>query len=311
MAASTQVQGSRAVRGVNRRRLLLSDPVFAKDLRLRLRLRSSLLLVTLCMAVPALIVAVFLAQHSNLGADHSTRAGAQLFQLLAIVQLCLVLLLTPATMAFAVSGERHQRTWDLLLVTRLSAFAIVRGKLLAGLAFNLLLVIAPLPLYGAVFLFGGVTPADVARLYAVLLATVLLLTALTLVISVLSRRPTVSLMVSGVLSLLLGFALSLGIFFQEASPPITILADVSRLGALPGTPPPLTPLAQVDPLLALLSALPDGSGGMVLGTLGLIRHAYGLPLRLALWQAYGLLSLALTLGLLLLATLLVRLRRAV
>jgi hypothetical protein len=54
-------------------------------------------------------------------------------------------------------------------------------------------------------------------------------------------------------------------------------------------PSPLTPVAQLDPLVALLSALPVETGGTLLGQLGTIDHAFGLPWQVPVWGAYALL----------------------
>lgn len=284
---------------------LARNAVLVNDLRMRTRNRQFLGLVTLSLAVPDLILIVFLVQHSALIGEGSSHTGVQLFQTLAIVQLCLILLLTPASIASAVSGERHRRTWDLLLVTPLSTFEIVWGKLLAGLAVNLVLVIAPLPLYASVFLFGGVTWHEMLHAAIVLALTVLLLAAVGLVISVLSRRPAASAMLSTAVSLALGFGLSMAVISLETGAQMVEMTNLGTLGTLPSSPS-LTPLAQLDPLIALLSALPDGSGGTALGALGTVDHAFGLPWRLPLWGAFSFLALALAILLLGAAALLIR-----
>ena len=63
----------------------------------------------------------------------------------------------------------------------------------------------------------------------------------------------------------------------------------------------MPPPAQLDPLVALLAALPADSGGTLLGGLGTIDHAFGLPWRLSWWGAYALLGAIISL-LLILAT---------
>jgi ABC-type transport system involved in multi-copper enzyme maturation permease subunit len=288
---------------------LIQNAVIGKELRLRLRSRDFKAIVTLYIAVLGIIVIVFLLQHGGLVTNQSLHSGIQLFQILAIFQIFLLLFVTPATIAGTVSGERQQRTWDLLLVTGLSSFDILWGKLLAGLAFNVLLIVASVPLLSAVFLFGGVAPGDVLHTYTVFLATVLLLSITSLFVSVLSYRPTVSLIVSSMVSLALGVGLSLLILTLEAGSQESVLTILSDLGALPADLPPLTPLAQVDPLMALLSVLPSGGDGTLLGDLGSIDHAFGLPLRLPLWGAFDLLTVAISIVVLALSSLLVRFKR--
>jgi len=210
-------------------------------------------------------------------------------------------------MAGAVSGERQQRTWELLRVTRLTSFDIVWAKLLAGLTVNLFLLFGSLPLLSSVFLFGGVGPRDVLYTYLVLVLTVLLLAVISLLVSVLTSKPATSIIVSIVLSVLLGFGLSLLVLFLEAEQQGTGITILTQLGSLPPGTPPLTPWAQVDPIVALLSALPNGKGGTLLGGLGKVHHAFGLPWTTSLWGAFCLLSLAISLLLVALSSLLIRL----
>ena len=63
---------------------------------------------------------------------------------------------------------------------------------------------------------------------------------------------------------------------------------------------------KLDPLVALLSALPAESGGSVLAGLGAVHHAFGLPWQLPLWGAYALLMGAISLLLVLVTTSIVR-----
>ena len=275
----------------------LPTAVMRKDLRLRMRGWRWAGVVTLYVGILSVIAVGFLLQKYDPTSSQTSRVGIQLFQALSIFQLFLIVFVTPASMAGAISGERQHRTWDLLLISRLSAGDIVWGKLLVGVAFNLLLIAASLPLFSLVFLFGGVGPGDLVHTFAVFLVTVLFLAAASLTVSALTARLTVSFMLSLLVALTLAVGLSLlAVYLQAPSQPSVItLAGVPFQSVNP--PSPLSPLTQADPLVALLSALPDGTGSTPLGDLGTVNHAFGLPWQLPLWGAYaiimGILSLAL------------------
>ena len=280
--------------------------VIRKDLRLRLRGWRWAGVTTLYVAILGVIAVGFLLQKYDPTPSQSSRAGIQLFQTLSIVQLFLIVFVTPASMAGAISGERQHRTWDLLVVSRLSTLDIVWAKLLGGITFNLLLIAASLPLFGLIFLFGGVAPADVIPTFVVFLATVVFLGATTLAASALTARLTVSFMVSMLIALALAVGLSLLTVYLQAPGQLSVLT----LGGIPfqsiNPPSPLTPFAQLDPLVALLSALPAETGGTLLGGLGTIDHAFGLPWQLPLWGAYALLVGMISLVLVLATTKFVR-----
>ena len=277
-----------------------------KELRTRMRGWRSTIILTVYMAILAAIAIGFLVKQAGPATDQSSQVGLQLFQALAFFQLLLILFITPASTAGAISGERQRQTWDLLLVTRLSSFGVVWGKLVAGLAFNVLLILASLPLFSLVFLFGGVAPDDILHTYVVFLATILLIGVVSLFISALSRRLAVTMIVSNVVALAMGGAISLLALYLEDWGQQTFRPPYGPNGPTPVPLPSLTPLAQIDPLAALASALPDTGGGSFLGGLNPIHHAFGLHFTLDLWAAYALLATAVSILLIALTTLLVR-----
>lgn len=289
-----------AVRSVAKARGLFYNAVVGKELRTRMRGWRSTAILTAYMIILGIIAIAFLVQQVGPASNQSSQVGIQLFQVLCLFQLFLIIFITPASTAGAISGERQRQTWDLLLVTRLSSFGIVWGKLVAGLAFNLLLIFASLPLFSLVFLFGGVAPDDVFHTYVVFLATVLLLGVSSLFVSMLTRRLAVAMIVSNVLALLASIGVTLLALYLEnwGQNPVTFGPN----GPRPTPIPPLTPLAQIDPFVALASALPSGTSTSVLGGLETIHHAFGLPLQLHLWQAYAVDSVVLSVALILVTT---------
>lgn len=289
-------------------RNLVFNPLLPKELRTRLRNRYSLAVVTLDLVVVGAVAVIFLLQHRGLDSGPSQVYGSQLFEALAFFQLCLILFTVPASMAGTISGERQRETWDLLWITRLSSFDIVWAKLVAGVAVNILLLCAALPLLGAVFLLGGVTTVDVVHAYLVFFATILLLSALSMLVSVVNSRPIVCVIVSNAISVALGLGLSLVVVYAQSGQQITAFSDFSQFTSLTQDTSPLPSIAQIDPFVALVSVLPTGHGGTVLGDLGTVHHAFGLPLQLPLWGAFGLCTLAVSIVLLGLSTIFVRRR---
>ena len=95
------------------------------------------------------------------------RFGATLFQILAPLQLAIMVFFAALATASAVSQEKDRRTLDLLLMTRLSNSELVLGKLMASLLNVLVVLLAALPLFMAITLFGGVSTGQVLRVFAV------------------------------------------------------------------------------------------------------------------------------------------------
>jgi len=106
-------------------------------------------------------------------AGDTARFGATLLRILGPLQLCLAMLAAALTGAVAVTMEKDRRTLELLLVSRISDAELVLGKLAASLVRVLLLLLAAVPVFAIAGLFGGVMPAQLARLFAVTVAAAL------------------------------------------------------------------------------------------------------------------------------------------
>lgn len=99
------------------------------------------------------------------------RFGATAFQLLAPLQLAVALFFSALSAGGAVAQEKDRRTFDLLLLTRLSNAQLVLGRLSASLLSVLGLILAALPLFAILALLGGVSPAQIGRSFAVAVAS--------------------------------------------------------------------------------------------------------------------------------------------
>jgi len=171
------------------------NPVLARELKQRMRGRHVWLVLTLYLAVLAVILRWVYGAASrtdqfgggvNLLA--SATAGRAIFQWLLFFMLLLVCFIVPGLTAGAISGERERQTLIALQLTLLRPRSIVVGKLLASLAFVTLLIVASLPLVTVPFLVGGVSLPEVLKGLFMVMATAVTLACLTLASSGLLRR---------------------------------------------------------------------------------------------------------------------------
>lgn len=146
------------------------------------------------------------------------RFGAILFQILAPLQLALVVFFSAMLAASAVAQEKDRKTLVLLLLTNLSNSELVLGKLLASLLYVLVLLAAALPLFMLTALFGGVSFGQIARVFAVTLATALACGSLGSTLA-LWREKTFQALALTVLALVLwlaaGEVVAMGVFGQQ------------------------------------------------------------------------------------------------
>ena len=99
--------------------------------------------------------------------------GRALFTGLMLVEAALGIFVTPALTAGTITTEREQSTLELLQLTTLSGTNIVLGKLLSALSFLFLLLLCALPVSSLVFLYGGVSPAQLVLALLLIVAIIL------------------------------------------------------------------------------------------------------------------------------------------
>jgi len=108
------------------------------------------------------------------------------------LQMALVLFITPSLTAGAISSEREKQTLNILLTTTQSSTQIVIGKLLSSVAFLVLMLVAGLPLYSLVFLFGGVSPSQLISIFLFYLVTVVAIGSIGVMFSTITKRTIVA-----------------------------------------------------------------------------------------------------------------------
>lgn len=171
--------------------------IMVKELRSRFRGRRAFLVLTIYLAVLALIayggyvvVAPSAREQAQFGgsANASATVGYAIFILLSLFQLLLVCFIAPAFTAGAISLEREKQTLDLLVTTPLRPGAIVVGKLLSALAYVGLMILAAIPLSALVLMYGGASVDDIVRQQVVLLVTAVGFGSIGLFFSTLMKR---------------------------------------------------------------------------------------------------------------------------
>jgi hypothetical protein len=170
------------------------NPVLARELKQRMRGRHVWVVITVYLALLALILRwVYVAASgtdSFNGVDvvGSATVGRAVFQWLLFFMLLLVCFIVPGLTAAAITGERERQTLISLQISLLRPRSIVLGKLLASLAFVVLLIVASLPLVSIPFLVGGVTVSEVVSGLVMVLATAVVLACVALACSAALRR---------------------------------------------------------------------------------------------------------------------------
>lgn len=192
------------------------NPVMEKEFRLRMRtIRSplSILVYLLAIGLIALGFAYINMNHQQAGVL-STARSSELFYFLSGTQLVLIAFMTPGLTAGVVSGEREKQTLNMLLTTQQSSGTIILSKLFASLSFMLLTVVATMPLYGIVFLYGGVSPTQVLAVFVFYIFVMVLFGAVGIFFSTVLKKTVISVIATyGFVLFIFGFTALAGLFF--------------------------------------------------------------------------------------------------
>jgi ABC-type transport system involved in multi-copper enzyme maturation permease subunit len=185
------------------------NPVLGRELRERMRSGRAFVVVGVFLAL--LILTVYLVyQGTTTTGDiqrdlaRQTRLGRDLYEWVLFVMTSLVLFFVPGLSAGAIAGERERQTLLPLQVTLLRPRSLIVGKVLAGLSFLMLLLVAALPVLVIAYLLGGINLVDSLKGLAIVAALALVLTVMVASLSALARRvQTATLLAYGFVALLI------------------------------------------------------------------------------------------------------------
>lgn len=245
-----------------RRRLrrVVDNPLILKDGLSRVRSWRAPAVIALYLGLLGLFAYLMFALQLGTGGRKAwgfASIGSSVFTGLAVVQLALVCLFTPAVASGTVSGERERQTLDVLVVSGVTSLGIVWGKLIASVAFILLLIASALPLFATVFLFGGIDAQQFAVAQLVTVTTALAVAGGSLLLSVIFRRTLAATVVA------YGFTFAATAGAWVVGSLLTQIAAARLQLVRPGVAADPHPLLLVNPLHALLTVLQSPNGSAV------------------------------------------------
>ena len=260
--------------------------LLTKEMRIRMRRERTIWVIVVYILLIGLLgwLVINSSSHSaNNGVNNWSSIGYLLYTLLLMIQIFLILFITPAFTATTINGEKERQTFDLLLCSQLSTFSLISGKLLAGMINALLLIAASLPIFSLVFFFGGVSPLQALQALAVSIMTALVAATLGVCCSTIFQRPAVSTAITYML-VLLWLILPLIIASMAPVPP-----PVQTNPALPVQEPAPQLFLMWNPIVALMTTFSSPY------YFGFPRGNYMLgALNFAPWQGYILLDIVAT-----------------
>ena len=196
---------------------------------------------------------------------NTMRSGIEGYIYLIMLQFFLLLLVSPALTAGAISGERERQTLDLLLVTNTGVLKLVFGRVLESFFFLALMIFSSLPVLCLMLAAGGISFVQMLVGLLFLMCEAYAALCVGIFCSSLFKRTAPATVVA-----------YLSVFAIGVLTLLPIISDINRIGELVNasqsagvalTSLSVLPLAFVmNPLLALVSLLIEQTG-LLTGTI--------------------------------------------
>lgn len=191
---------------------MYENPVLWKELKTRLRSRQPAPVRAAIFTVVGLFIALCYYYVISNVARYSGRAEARDWWQLAVgIQALLIWLLCPALAVNAITQEKEQQTWQMLVFTLLTPFDILFGKLVSRLVPIVAILAAFLPFMLYAFAKGGASVGEFFVTYLVFTIWILFLVTVSLFMSWAFGRTAVAV----AMSYMVLFALTIGTGLAE------------------------------------------------------------------------------------------------
>ncbi|QUI23116.1 hypothetical protein HZI73_12825 [Vallitalea pronyensis] len=147
--------------------------IILKEAKIRMRTWKTVGMITAYIILLGLTVVLMLYNqvYNRNGLINFSNNFTEVFIAITIVQVLMISFIVPIITAGSISLEREKQTLDILLSTHLRPMSIIMGKLMTSISQVLLLIVASLPIFSFVFLFGGINLISI--LYLVLFYVVI------------------------------------------------------------------------------------------------------------------------------------------
>ncbi len=141
------------------------NPILERELKSKTRTWKMPLTISLYLIFIGLFsYAVYITNMPRFdGFDPTSIVNA--YSVLVVVQLAMIMFVTPMLTATAISGERDRQTLDLMLCTDISPWKILFGKIFATLSTIMLLIVLSLPFLSIIFTLGGINFLDILKIF--------------------------------------------------------------------------------------------------------------------------------------------------
>ena len=130
-----------------------------------IRMALILLIFNSVLAIVALFNMFTVVEQVKVTAEIQYSRFLELYTFVSSIEFLMLMFIMPALTASSISGERERQTLELMLTTTMKPKEIILGKFWSALTTMLILAISALPVQSLVFVYGGITIADMMILF--------------------------------------------------------------------------------------------------------------------------------------------------
>ncbi len=187
------------------------NPILARELRARTRRPGGIITLTLFLLLLIGIAAIVWSANRSVGSVFdvqeaaNAQLGIQIFEGIITTMGFLIAFIVPALTAPAIAGERDRQTLIPLQVSLLTPRQIISGKMMAALAFMVLLIGASAPMLAVSYVIGGITAWSVVRALISVLIVAVLFGSLGILSSALPKRTAPAVVLAYALTIVIVF----------------------------------------------------------------------------------------------------------
>jgi ABC-2 type transport system permease protein len=175
----------------------IPNPILVKEMRTRMRGKRAFIVLTgYIIVLSGIIGLIYVVFTNNAPPTLLNTAGRILSAVLIYVQMGLICLIAPTFSSSAISSEREQETFSLLVASLAKPSTILTGKLGAAASYLLLILFGSLPLIALTYSLGGVDFMDIAKSYLVMIVAGITFCSISFLWSTLIRKGVLAQLVS-------------------------------------------------------------------------------------------------------------------
>lgn len=136
------------------------NPIVKKDVRVQARSMKICLGVFFYELILALVFffAMFIIQQERRYSTTNIYSYmVWLYPVLSVTQLVILGVVVPVRTASAISGEKERQTFDIMMTTSMTPFAVILGKVMTAIVQSMFFVVASMPIMALPFIIGGIS----------------------------------------------------------------------------------------------------------------------------------------------------------